>query len=87
MASQPTVGRLMADHTEILATSQPSEAGIEPGDVVLIGGDMPMCASCLLRVETVKSWGVTGSVCGPNAAEYPLRLALENITTVFRERR
>ena len=65
---------------EILAT-------IEPGDVVLIGNHLPMWSNCLLRVEGVKSWGVTGSVIGPNALDYPLRVGLENITTVFRERR
>ena len=70
----------MTDHTEILAT-------IEVGDVVLIGGNLPMWARGLLRVEKVRPWGVVGIVTGPEGAEYPLRVGLENITTVFRERR
>ena len=71
----------MTSHMEITAT-------IEPGDVVLIGG--PGCArwaGCLLQVEQVKSWGVTGSVIGPDGLYYPLRVGVENINTVFRERR
>jgi hypothetical protein len=70
----------MTDHGEILAT-------IEPGDVVLIGNADPFWTGCLVRVEVVKSWGIRGSVFGPQGAEYPLRIGFENITTVFRERR
>jgi hypothetical protein len=56
---------------------------IEPGDVVLLGDADPMWAGCLLRVEEVRSWGVIGSVVGPQRAEYPLRVAVENIAATF----
>jgi hypothetical protein len=70
----------MTDFMEILQS-------IEPGDVVLVGKLHNMFAGCLMIVQEVHSWGVTGCVSGPNATDYPLRVGLENITTVFRERR
>jgi hypothetical protein len=67
----------MTDHMEILQS-------IEPGDVVLVGKENTTFVGCLMIVGEVHSWGVTGCVSGPNATDYPLRVGLENITSVFR---
>lgn len=58
---------------------------IETGDVVLIGDREPLWAACLMRVDEIRSWGVIGTVTGPNSAFYPLRLAYADIVTVYRK--
>jgi hypothetical protein len=57
---------------------------LEIGDAVLIGDREPLWAGCLMRVDAVRSWGVIGTITGPNSAFYPLRLAYADIVTVFR---
>lgn len=58
---------------------------IEPGDVVLIGGRDTMWVGCLMQVEAVKAWGVSGVIPGPKAILYPLRLPYSDISAVFRK--
>lgn len=56
---------------------------IQAGDVVEIVG-AEMWAGCLMEVEEVRTWGVKGTVKGYNGAEYPLRVALEEIATIWK---
>lgn len=57
---------------------------IEDDDVVLIGPDSPVWRNCLMVVEEVRSWGVTGTVVAPQEEEYPLRVAFDEIAAVYR---
>ena len=58
---------------------------IKEGDVILIGGSNPMWINCLMRVEEVRTWGVIGSVLGPNQSEYPMRVGNEEILCAYRK--
>jgi hypothetical protein len=56
---------------------------VQIGDIVKITG-MPTWDDCLLLVEEVKGWGVTGMIYGYNNGSYPLRVASNNIAAVWR---
>jgi len=58
---------------------------IQVGDVVLIGGNDEFWMGCLLLFEEFRSWGVIGVVRGPKQADYPLRVAYDDISTVYRK--
>ena len=62
---------------------------IKSGDVVLI--NMGMWTNCLMQVDEVRVWGVTGSVVGPIQdrqgnkinATMPLRVGWDDIALVY----
>ena len=58
---------------------------VEENDVVKVSEDMDIWRNCLMLVDEVKSWGVTGTVCCPQDEEYPLRLTWGEIGAVYRK--
>jgi hypothetical protein len=58
---------------------------VREDDVILIGGTDSMWVNCLLRVVEVRTWGVVGSVMGPNQSEYPLRVNSTDIAGIYRK--
>jgi len=56
---------------------------IEAGDVIEINEDS-MWDGCLAKVEEVRTWGIIGSVIGPQGT-YPIRISTVAITAVYRK--
>ena len=57
---------------------------IREGDVIKIKSH-PMWVGTLMEVTEARSWGAIGIVRGPNGLEYPLRVNLSEIETVYRK--
>jgi len=58
---------------------------VEENDVIRVSEDMEVWRNCLLLVEEVRSWGVTGTVFCPQEEEYPMRLTWGEIAAVYRK--
>jgi hypothetical protein len=57
---------------------------VEENDVIMVGETTPLWRNCLMQVEEVRSWGVTGTVVAPQDEEYPLRVSFGEIAAVYR---
>ena len=58
---------------------------VEENDVIMVGEDVEIWRNCLMLVEEVKSWGVTGTVVAPQEEEYPMRVSFSEIGAIYRK--
>ena len=62
-----------------------SFSDVDEDDVIMITEEAPLWRNCLMQVEQVRSWGVSGTVFCPHEEEYPLRVGWDEIAAVYRK--